>query len=151
MATIGDRLAGLATMSPARLRAEWRSLHRGQPMLEDMSTDMLARCIAWRWQEKALGTLPPARMRELNRLAQQLETSGELDLERQRQLKPGSRLVREWQGKVYIVTVLDMGYEFESRHYTSLTPIARYITGAAWSGPRFFGLAPRKGRGSDEK
>lgn len=148
MAGIDDRLAGLATMLPARLRAEWRTLHRGQPVLEDMSADMLARCIAWRWQEKALGALPPARARELNKLAKQLETSGELDLEKQRQLKPGSRLVREWQGRAYVVTALDEGFEFENRHYASLTPIARHITGAAWSGPRFFGLAARKGRGA---
>lgn len=150
MAIIEERLAELATMSPARLRAEWRTLHRGLPLLEDMSADMLARCIAWRWQQKANGAMPPARLRQLSKLAQQLETSGELDLERQRQLKAGSRLVREWQGRVYTVTVLDEGYEFENRHYGSLTPIARHITGAGWSGPRFFGLATKKNGARDE-
>lgn len=145
------RLAGLAAMSPARLRAEWRTLHRGQPLLEDMSTDMLARCIAWRWQEKVFGALPPARITGLNKLARQLETAGELGLEKRRQLKPGSRLVREWQGKGYVVTVLDEGYAFQDRHYASLTPIARHITGAAWSGPRFFGLTSRKIGGDRER
>lgn len=103
------------------------------------------------WQEKVLGALPPSRLRELDKLARQLETSGDLDLARQRQLKPGSRLVREWHGKVHSVTVLDQGYEFENRHYASLTPIARHITGAAWSGPRFFGLVKRKTATRDER
>jgi len=144
MATIEDRLAGLATWSPAQLRAEWRRLYRGQALPEDMSLDLLGRCIAWRWQEKALGAMPPARIRELGKLAKQLETTGDLDQARSGQIKPGSRLVREWQGKAHVVTVLDQGYEYENRHYGSLTPIARHITGAAWSGPRFFGLAVGK-------
>lgn len=111
--------------------------------------DLMMRTIAWRLQEKAFGGLPPARLRELARLAKQLEATGELDLERQRQLKPGTRLVRQWHGKPYVVTVLEQGYEYEERHYASLTPIARQITGAACSGPRFFGL-PTKGKASDE-
>lgn len=100
----------------------------------------MMRAIAWRLQEKALGGHTPSRLRDLARLAKQLETTGALDLERQRQFKAGTRLVRRWHGKAYVVTVLDQGYEFEERHYASLTPIARQITGAAWSGPRFFGL-----------
>jgi hypothetical protein len=140
VASVTDQIAGLAGLSPAQLRAEWRRLHRNQPLPEGMSTDLMTRVIAWRLQEKAFGGLPPARLRELARLAKQLETIGELDLEQQRQLKPGTRLVRQWHGKPYVVTVLEEGYEFEERNYASLTPIARQITGAAWSGPRFFGL-----------
>jgi len=127
-------------MSPAQLRAEWRRLHRGQTLPAGLTASQLVRSIAWRMQEKALGGLAPARMRELDRLARQLDTKGELELAGVRQLKPGSRLVRHWHGKVYSVTVLEQGFEFDERHYTSLTQIARQITGAAWSGPRFFGL-----------
>jgi hypothetical protein len=140
MVSVADQIVGLARMSPAQLRAEWRRLHRGQSLPEGMSTDLMMRAIAWRLQEKAYGGLPPVRLRELGRLAKQLETIGELDLERQRQLKPGTRLVRQWHGNPHSVTVLEQGYEFEERHYASLTPIARQITGTAWSGPRFFGL-----------
>lgn len=53
---------------------------------------------------------------------------------------PGTRLVREWQGKVYEVTILDKGYAWEGRVYPNLTRIATEITGTKWSGPRFFGL-----------
>lgn len=86
------------------------------------------------------GDLPAIRVRELDRLADQLDRDGELAMASDRSLKPGSQLVRHWHDKVYTVTVLDQGFEFEGQLYSSLTPIARQITGAAWSGPRFFGF-----------
>jgi hypothetical protein len=55
-------------------------------------------------------------------------------------LKPGARLVREWAGRVHTVTVTEDGFEHAGKNYPSLTRIARKITGAHWSGPRFFGL-----------
>ena len=56
-------------------------------------------------------------------------------------LKPGTTLVREWHGRTHTVLVLaDGGFEHEGRRYPSLTRLARAITGAHWSGPRFFGL-----------
>ena len=59
-------------------------------------------------------------------------------------LRPGTRLVREWHGRIYEVTVTEDGYVWEGRHYKTLTPISQEITGTAWSGPRFFGLKKRK-------
>ena len=55
-------------------------------------------------------------------------------------LAPGTRLLREWQGKTYHVTVLNSGFEYEGKTYKSLTAITRHITGTPWSGPQFFGL-----------
>jgi len=55
-------------------------------------------------------------------------------------LKPGTRLLREWGGRTHTVIVLDEGFEYDGERYRSLTEIARHITGAHWSGPRFFGL-----------
>jgi hypothetical protein len=55
-------------------------------------------------------------------------------------LQPGARLVREWNGRTYIVEVTDDGFLHDDKHYRSLSAIARAITGAHWSGPRFFGL-----------
>jgi hypothetical protein len=63
------------------------------------------------------------------------------------QLKPGTRLVRSWHGRTISVLVSEAGYVFEDRTYRSLSRIAREVTGAAWSGPRFFGLLA--GKGSD--
>lgn len=59
---------------------------------------------------------------------------------RRRQLTPGARLMREWNGKTHVVDVIEGGYVFEAKVYPSLTAIAGRITGAHWSGPRFFGL-----------
>lgn len=143
LARIKEQLGGLAYMPQARLRAEWRRLHRGQAMTEGLTSSQLVRAIAWRIQEKVLGGIPPVSMRELDRLADELITDGEISVEGSHSLKPGSRLIRHWHGKIYSVTVLDTGFEFVERHYTSLTQIARQITGAAWSGPRFFGLKSR--------
>jgi hypothetical protein len=55
-------------------------------------------------------------------------------------LQSGVRLVREWQGTPHHVLVTDDGYEYRDEVYRSLSAIARRITGAQWSGPRFFGL-----------
>jgi hypothetical protein len=53
---------------------------------------------------------------------------------------PGTRLIREWNGKRYIVDVTTDGYLMGDERYKSLTAIAYAITGTRWSGPRFFGL-----------
>jgi hypothetical protein len=55
-------------------------------------------------------------------------------------LKPGSTLVRAWHGETHTVLVLEDGFEHQGRRYASLSQIARLVTGAHWSGPRFFGL-----------
>lgn len=57
-----------------------------------------------------------------------------------RTFKPGSQLIREWEGNVYEVTVMENGFRWRDQLYQSLSPIARDITGTRWSGPRFFGL-----------
>jgi Protein of unknown function (DUF2924). len=140
MVRIEEQIAGLATMSLAQLRAEWRRLHRGQMLIGGLTSSQLTRAIAWRLQEKRFGNLPTNRIRELDRMVAQLENDGDLEMVGARTLKPGTRLVRHWHEKTYSITVLEDGFEFEERRYSSLTQIAREITGAAWSGPRFFGL-----------
>lgn len=55
-------------------------------------------------------------------------------------LLPGTRLLREWNGRQHFVDVVDGGFVFDGKAYRSLSAIARRITGAHWSGPRFFGL-----------
>ncbi len=56
----------------------------------------------------------------------------------------GTHLVREWNGRTYQVEVIDSGYRFDGKTYPSLTTIAKRITGTHWSGPRFFGLTPKR-------
>jgi hypothetical protein len=60
-------------------------------------------------------------------------------------LRAGMHLVREWNGRTYQVSVLEYGFQMDGKDYTSLTAIAKKITGAKWSGPRFFGLTGKRG------
>ncbi len=55
-------------------------------------------------------------------------------------IKPGTRLLRSWNGRTIAVTAIEDGFLFEERRYRSLSAIAREVTGTGWSGPRFFGL-----------
>jgi Protein of unknown function (DUF2924) len=58
-------------------------------------------------------------------------------------LKTGATLVRQWRGRTHTVLVREDGFEYDGERYRSLTVIAERITGAHWSGPRFFGLTKR--------
>jgi hypothetical protein len=59
-------------------------------------------------------------------------------------LRTGTTLVRQWRGHTHTVLAREDGFEYEGQHYRSLTVIAERITGAHWSGPRFFGLTKRE-------
>lgn len=146
MARLDDQIANLAALSAGQLRAEWRRLFKGQIMPGGLGRDLGVRALAWRLQEQTQGGLPSASRRELARLSKQMADTGEIDVSSALRLKPGTKLVRKWHGCTYQVLVLDEGFQFEDRHYRSLTPIAHKITGAAWSGPRFFGLTKTNDR-----
>ena len=137
MADLADRLDGLAALPPAALRAEWRHLYR-EPA-PALSPDLLARGIAWRLQEKQHGGLAPAVERELARTAEQGAVLSQTYAPAV-SLRPGTRLVRSWNGETYSVLVTDNGYLMGDETYASLSSIARAITGTKWSGPHFFGL-----------
>jgi hypothetical protein len=136
MASPDEQLAALATMPPAELGAAWRRLRKEPP--PPVAIDLLRRGLGWHLQVERYGGLSRDAERELARAA-----SGSLATRLVRAsaaLRPGTRVVRSWHGTTYAVLVTDGGFEFEGRPYSSLTTIAREITGAAWSGPRFFGL-----------
>jgi hypothetical protein len=75
-------------------------------------------------------------------MAQQFNRIGAANMPPRPELKPGTRLIREWQGRTHDVLVLDDGFSWQGTHHRSLSAIARKITGTAWSGPLFFGLKP---------
>jgi hypothetical protein len=120
---------------------EWPRLFRADP--PRLSRDIMMRAIAYRLQEIALGGVSKATQRRLMTLAVEFETSGRIAPAPRPKIKPGSRLVREWHGRTHTVCVTDDGFEFQGKSYRSLTKVARDITGAQWSGPRFFGLTKR--------
>jgi hypothetical protein len=136
-----DRLAVLAEFSLADLRLEWRRLFRADP--PRLSRDIVIRAIAYRLQEIAHGGATKLTQRRLTILAAEFETDGTIAPPPGPKIKPGSRLVREWHGRTHTVCVTDDGFEFQGMSHRSLTMVARHITGAQWSGPRFFGLTKR--------
>lgn len=135
-------IEALGRMSPAELRSVWReTFKKAAPQL---SPDLLARGISYRLQERQHGGLPPSVRLELSRLTRLVVRTGECLPANHISLKPGTRLVREWNGRALNVLVCDQGFELDGRQYASLTQIAHDVTGTRWSGPRFFGLKSRK-------
>jgi hypothetical protein len=134
-------LEALTALSPAELRSEWRRLYRSQP--PRLSRDLLIRAIAYRIQELRYGGLSKVTRRKLAGLVNASQSEGEIAPEAAQKIRTGARLVREWNGRTHTVTVTGEGFTYAGRSYRSLTAIAREITGAHWSGPRFFGLARR--------
>lgn len=135
MTRLKDRLAALVTMSRAQLRNEWLAVHDGAA--PRVAAPLLRRLLAQRLQERRFGGLPALVIRELERAAR-----GEVAATRavRPSLTPGTRLIREWNGQTIAVEVTETGFRWQDRNWRSLSEIAKHVTGAHWSGPRFFGL-----------
>ena len=134
---IAEAVARLSASTIFELRNEWRRLHRMAPPMR-LSRDLLIRAIAYKLQERAYGGLSKTVARKLEQAnADPAKPAPPISL------KPGTRLVREWRGTTHMVLVHADGVEWRGRRYPSLSVVAREITGANWSGPRFFGLRRR--------
>ena len=129
-------IAGLLDRSIQQLRLAWRQLHRSGPPL-GLSRDLLIRALAYDLQERAHRGANAALRRRLQRLAGASEKGA---VDPGIVLKAGTTLVRQWRGHTHTVLVGENGFDHEGQRYRSLTVIAERITGAHWSGPRFFGL-----------
>jgi len=135
----------LRSLDLEELRGEWRRLYHGEP--PRISRDLLVLALGYRLQEIAHGGLGKATRRKLQTLAKALRATGRVAPTPSLSLKPGARLMREWHGRTHTVTVTEDGFEYAGMSYPSLTKIAKKITGAHWSGPRFFGLPAAVGAG----
>ena len=140
MGSLEQELEALAAMSSAQLRAEWQRIMRTEP--PGYSPDLIQRALAYRAQERRNGGLSPAIRREIDRLRRQMAKTGTASGSRS-VLMPGTRLSRDWHGRTHHILVMEEGFLFEERRYSSLSQIASAITGTHWSGPRFFGLHAR--------
>jgi Protein of unknown function (DUF2924) len=134
-------IAGLVDRSTQELRRAWRTLHHTGPPL-GLSRDLIIRGLADKLQQRAHGGPSRALQRRLRILAADFE-KGARSFDPCIVLKTGATLVRQWRGHSHTVLVGDDGFEYEGRRYRSLTVIAERITGAHWSGPRFFGVSKR--------
>ena len=109
----------------------WREVF-GRPPPKHLSPQFMKRVLIWETQNRELGDLSAKTERRLKQIASGKTLPA--------QVKPGSHLVREWNGRTYQVEVVESGYVMDGRTWRSLSAIARHITGARWSGPRFFGV-----------
>ena len=132
-------IADIAAIERAGLLALWSEEIGGAPPRR-LSTPLMRRILAFEVQARRLGGLPASIEKKLARIA-----AGK-DRRASPKLRPGGRLVREWNGVSHVVDVTVDGVRWRGEQYRSLSAVARAITGAHWSGPRFFGLARRSGR-----
>jgi hypothetical protein len=136
-----EQVTAIEEMSSRERKAEW---HRrmGAVAPPAFGSGLLARALAYEVQAKALGGLSKADLKRLARFG----SSGQLE-PTTGAVKPGTWLSRTWHGEVHQVVVLEAGFEYRGERFSSLSQIAMRITGAHWSGPRFFGLkSPRLSR-----
>ena len=140
------RLAALKTATTIQLKQQWRELFAAEP--PPYNRNFLESRLAYRVQELAYGGLKPETIKRLEALGEQLD-GGNITTRRIRHdARPmaGTRLIREYQGVEYVVTVRDDDYEYEGRPYKSLSAIARAITGTRWNGLVFFAIKNVRGR-----
>lgn len=139
MSHVNDRrdvpstLAELATLDRVTLARRWE-LAFDVPAPRGCQATLLRHALAWHVQMHAQGKGDGARQARRVSKALAKAAAGPVSL------APGTRLLREWQGRTHHVTVVPGGFEYDGRVWRSLSAIARSITGTSWSGPAFFGL-----------
>jgi len=122
-------LTELESMSRAELRVAWKRQIRTMP--PNVSAGLLRLALAHHLQSKVTGGITKAMERKLQEIAHGAAAA---------RVTPGTRFVREWRGKIHVVTLTEDGrYCWQDREWTSLSMVARAITGTQWSGPAFFG------------
>src|SRR6516162_10403905 len=141
LAGVERQIAGLANQSTQDLRVAWRQLHRTGPP-QGLSRDLLIRALANQLQEQIYGGVSRVLRRRLQSLAAASDKAT-MAVDPSVVLKAGTTLVRQWRGHTHTVLVHKDGFEHEGQRYRSLSLIAERITGAHWSGPRFFALTKR--------
>ena len=145
-ALLAAQLKELGGLGTDELRQRWAEFC-GMVPSPRISRELLIRAVAQRMQEEVQGGLGKSYRRQLARLAEALRDGGSIPVSQTQSFKPGTKLIREWKGKVHEVVIAGGTYIWAGQHYRSLSQIARTITGTRWSGPRFFGLAAGQGAG----
>ena len=143
VAEMDRQIAVLVDRSTHELRLAWRQLYCTEPP-RGLSRDLLIRALANQLQERTHGGASRALRRRLQTLAGEFERAGG-SFDSALLPKTGTTLVRQWRGRAHTVLVREDGFEYKGQRYRSLSMIADRITGAHWSGPRFFGLTKRAG------
>jgi hypothetical protein len=140
-----EEIGQLPDLPYPELKERWRKLF-GIVAPKHISRQLLVKAIAYRMREKVLGGLSPETKRRLREIAAAVREGREDTLYIGPRIKPGTRLVRAWQGKTHIVDVLPDGFAWDGGKHSSLSAIAKAITGTSWNGYVFFGVKRRPTR-----
>jgi hypothetical protein len=136
---IAKRLAALPELGKTALCDLWKQLFSSSPSPK-LRRDLMIPILAFRLQEQAFGSLRAGARGRLRQLSRAFERDSDSTVPSAPQIRPGTRLVRQWRDQVHLVNVENNGYEYQGARYQSLSEIARLITGTRWSGPLFFGI-----------
>lgn len=139
-AEIAAGLEHLEGLNHAELTADWTKL-MGAPPPKASSRKYLMRALAYELQCKQLSGLTKREQKALSEHGKARPSKAALKPKRAAVvLTPGAKLMRDWNGRSYTVSVIKEGFVYQDKVWPSLSAIARDITGAHWSGPRFFGV-----------
>jgi hypothetical protein len=133
---VAQKCAELGQLTTPDLRLKWVAYFGGETAPK-LKRELLLGALRYQLQVQALGCLKPRVRKQLRDALRTPETTA---IRHARSLQVGTRLVRVWQGDTHIVEVSTEGYLWQGQKLSSLSAIAREITGTRWSGPRFFGL-----------
>jgi hypothetical protein len=146
---VDAEIARLRDLDLAGLRARWRTVFR-RAASDHLPRHLLFRELAYRLQAERFGHLDKDTQRFLDRVASGAQAGSKIKTvdghPSRNGLQPGTILVREWNGVLQRVMVLDEHFAWNGTTYRSLTEVAVAMTGTRWSGPRFFGLRDRPKR-----
>jgi hypothetical protein len=132
---VSEKVRSIAHMSRPELISEWEAQFHS-PAPPKLRAELMRPVLIYRIQENAYGLSAP---KGKSRIPDTVTANS-------RRFKAGTKIIREWRGKVHEVAVTPEGYVYGGEVYKSLSPIAFRITGTKWSGPAFFGTKPKEGR-----
>jgi hypothetical protein len=148
--SIEDQIRTLSAASLEDLRGRWQKRYGCLPS-KHISRKLLIRALAYEAQVKVSGGLKASTKRKLIAIAKGETPGPQKKVFQAGQPVPGSRLLREWHGKTYIVEVTQSSFLWEGEDYASLSAVAMAITGAKWNGRRFFGLTKAKSKSDNSE
>ena len=131
----------LSGLPATELEKTWQH-HLSDRVPDHLPRSLLSRLLAYRLQVEQHGGQSKKTLAYLKAIESDLRggRTPETPYPDEQKLKPGCQLIREHEGIDHRVTVIDGGYEWNSKNFKSLSAVAKAITGTNWNGHRFFGL-----------
>ena len=136
---LSEKIAQLPSLEKAQLLPIWAENFKTPPPAK-LRKELLVPILAYRMQEREYGGLSHSARTRLKEIAASLSTRKPAQPENDSAPDTGTKLIRSWHGEVHEVLATGSGYVYRGQTYSSLSKIARLITGTRWSGPLFFGV-----------